>query len=266
MPRALPQTASKGVTTIRSKFVWYDLMTSDVKAAAAFYEKVVGWKIADSGMPGMDYWIITMNSDQVGGMMPKPPTAQSMPPMWNGYIASADVDADSKKAAKLGGMICQDPMDIPGVGRFSVIADPAGATFLLFKGNGEAPKDFEMGTPGHIAWRELTHKGLDKVWPFYEKMFGWKKTEAYEMGPDYTYQTFGTGDGMTGGMGPQMPGGPPPSWTYYFAVPKLEAALDVVKANGGKVHNGPMEVPGNAWIANCEDPQGAMFSLLSDKK
>ncbi|MFN0193753.1 MAG: VOC family protein [Aestuariivirga sp.] len=250
-----------------SKFVWYDLMTPDVKSAAAFYEKVVGWKVADSGMPGMDYWIITMNGDQVGGMMPPPPTAKGRPPMWNGYIASKDVDADSKKAKKLGGMICQDPMDIPGVGRFSVIADPAGATFLLFKDtSGQEQKEMPMGTAGHIAWRELTHDGLDKVWPFYEKMFGWTKTEAYEMGPDYTYQTFSAGDGMIGGMGPMMPDGPPCAWSYYFAVPALDAALEIAKANGGKVVNGPMEVPGNTWIANCIDPQGALFSLFADKR
>jgi hypothetical protein len=251
-----------------SKFVWYDLMTPDVKSAAAFYEKVIGWKVADSGMPGMDYWIITINGDQVGGMMPPPPMAKNDPPVWNGYIHSDDVDADSKKAAKLGGKIFQEPMDIPGVGRFSVIADPAGATFLLFKGNGEAPKEFEMGTPGHIAWRELTHDGFDKVWPFYEKMFGWTKSEAYELGPDYTYQTFGAGgDGMTGGMGPKMPGtDTPPSWEYYFAVSMLDAALNVAKANGGKVLHGPMEVPGGVWVVNCQDPHGARFSLLSGQR
>ena len=36
------------------KFVWYDLATSDMKAASEFYGKVIGWDIADSGMPGMD--------------------------------------------------------------------------------------------------------------------------------------------------------------------------------------------------------------------
>jgi predicted enzyme related to lactoylglutathione lyase len=30
--------------------------------------------------------------------------------------------------------------------------------------------------------------------------------------------------------------------------------------------NGPMEVPGESWIVNCQDPQGAFFSLLSQKK
>ncbi|NJM30669.1 MAG: hypothetical protein HC855_11690 [Rhizobiales bacterium] len=49
-------------------------------------------------------------------------------------------------------------------------------------------------------------------------------------------------------------------------MPKLDAALDVAKANGGKVLHGPMEVPGGVWVVNCQDPQGARFSLLSDKR
>ena len=37
-----------------SRFVWYELMTSDPAAARAFYTQVVGWQATDSGMPGMD--------------------------------------------------------------------------------------------------------------------------------------------------------------------------------------------------------------------
>ena len=33
------------------KFVWYDVMTSDPKAAESFYSNVIGWTAKDSGMP-----------------------------------------------------------------------------------------------------------------------------------------------------------------------------------------------------------------------
>ena len=119
-----------------SKFVWYDLMTPDMAASSKFYSHVVGWSVADSGMPGMDYAIITQGSTQIGGMMPPPPNAKDMPPLWNGYIYADDVDVAAAKAVTLGGSIFQAPMDIPDVGRFAVIADPTGATFLLFKNQG----------------------------------------------------------------------------------------------------------------------------------
>ena len=53
----------------------------------------------------------------------------------------------------------------------------------------------------------------------------------------------------------------PPNWGIYFLVPEINAAVERVKANGGKILNGPMEVPGGDWIVNAMDPQGAAFSL-----
>ena len=35
---------------------------------------------------------------------------------------------------------------------------------------------------------------------------------------------------------------------------------------GGTIVNGPMKVPGERWVAQCLDPQGAMFALLSGKR
>ena len=41
------------------KFVWYELMTTDTKAAEAFYSDVIGWDAQDAGMPGMSYTILS---------------------------------------------------------------------------------------------------------------------------------------------------------------------------------------------------------------
>jgi predicted enzyme related to lactoylglutathione lyase len=53
----------------------------------------------------------------------------------------------------------------------------------------------------------------------------------------------------------------PPNWTIYFRVPDVNGAAARIKANGGQVLNGPMEVPGGDWVLNAMDPQGAAFSL-----
>ncbi len=88
------------MTNKPSPFIWYDLMTPDVKAAEDFYSKVVGWKIADSGMPGMSYSILNAGDTGVGGMMGTVPGGP--PPMWTGYIYSADVDGDSQARQEAG--------------------------------------------------------------------------------------------------------------------------------------------------------------------
>ena len=69
----------------QGSFVWYDLMTTDPKAAEAFYKTVVGWDMADSGMPDRSYTILSMGKDQVGGLMPIPKEARERG-------APADVD------------------------------------------------------------------------------------------------------------------------------------------------------------------------------
>jgi predicted enzyme related to lactoylglutathione lyase len=57
----------------------------------------------------------------------------------------------------------------------------------------------------------------------------------------------------------------PPYWAIYFRVPDINAAAERVKANGGTILNGPMEVPGGDWILTGMDPQGASFSLHAKK-
>ncbi len=251
-----------------SKFVWYDLMTPDMAASSKFYSHVVGWTIADSGMPGMDYAIITQGNTEVGGMMPPPPNAEGMPPLWNGYIYAEDVDAAAAKATTLGGTILQAPQDIPDVGRFAVIADPTRATFLLFKNQGgENPAPVAEGTLGHIGWRELMSSNWEQAWDFYSGMFGWTKDMAMDMGPAGTYQMFKSGDDLVGGMMTKPADYPRPShWNYYFNVDSAEAAASRAKTQGASITSGPMEVPGGSWALNGIDPQGAAFSLLSTNK
>lgn len=249
-----------------SKFIWYDLMTPDLAASRDFYAHVIGWTIRDSGMPGATYWLLSANGIDVGGMMS--PFETNMPPVWTGYIHSNDVDRDAARAVELGGKIYRPPQDIPGVARFAVLADPSGAGFIIFKPiSTEQPKAVPDGTPGHTGWRELMSGNWQTAFAFYEALFGWKKTEAMDMGPMGTYQLFETGPGQTGGMMTKPPQDPsPPHWNYYFNVDSLSAAVIRAKDKGARVVMEPMEVPGGGWACQCIDPLGAAFSMFSNTK
>jgi hypothetical protein len=54
-------------------------------------------------------------------------------------------------------------------------------------------------------------------------------------------------------------------WLYYFNVGDIDVAIKRVKAGGGAILYGPIEVPGNRWIARCTDPQGAIFALMGKR-
>jgi uncharacterized protein len=252
-----------------NKFVWYDVMTTDVKGAEKFYCAVMGWKTVDSGMPGAAYSLISNGDVQVGGIMPVPEENKGMPPMWMGYIGVSDVDEYAKKVTKAGGKIWKEPQDIPGVGRFAVAADPHGAGFILFKGNSDAmPAPVPLMAKGHIGWVELHAGNLDEAWAFYSGLFGWQKGFAHDMGPEWgPYQTFGETSEPpgVGGMMKKMNASPMPHWTYYFSIGDIDAGAQRVKDNGGTVVMEPHEVPGGTWIAPCIDPQGAHFALIGNR-
>ncbi|MBV8185207.1 MAG: VOC family protein [Hyphomicrobiales bacterium] len=254
------------MSSARGKFVWYELMTTDPKAAENFYSAVIGWDAKDAGMPGMSYTIVSAENVPVGGLMQVPQEAAQMGarPSWGGYIAADDVDQFAEKVKEAGGKVHRAPADIPNVGRFAVVADPQGAVFMLFKGtNGAEPPQAPPHATGHAGWRELHAGEWRGAFDFYAKLFGWTKGEAIDMGPGGTYQLFAIGEAPAGGMLTKQPAEPHPYWMYYFNVKGINAAAQRVKDNKGEVSNGPHQVPGGSWIIHCRDPQGAMFALVS---
>jgi len=252
-----------------SRFVWYELMTTDMEAAKRFYTKIVGWGTQDMSQPGMTYTIFNAGDAPAAGLMNLPDDAKKMgaPPSWIGYVGVDDVDASAKKAERLGGRVHVQPRDIPNIGRFAVIADPQGATISLFKGtNPEPPKPPAPGTPGRAGWHELLAIDWEKAFAFYGEMFGWQKADAIDMGAMGKYQMFSAGGQPIGGMFNKPATVPAPFWTYYFNVEAIEPAAERIKASGGKITNGPMEVPGGQWIVQGTDAQGAMFALVGKRK
>jgi predicted enzyme related to lactoylglutathione lyase len=250
------------------KFVWYELMTTDPKSAESFYRGVIGWGGKDAGMPDMSYTLLTAGDIPVAGLMEMPQrvAASGAPPFWTGYVYVHDVDASAAQAKKDGGAIHHAPDDIPGVGRFAVIADPQGAAIALFKTSTAAGPSPAPGTPGHAGWRELYAGDREAAFAFYSKLFGWTKAAHHDMGPMGLYQLFAAGSETIGGMMNKPPQVPAPCWLYYFNVEGIDAAIGRVQAGGGQILNGPMEVPGGSWIAQCADPQGAIFCLVAPRR
>jgi uncharacterized protein len=252
-------------STPRGRFVWHDLMTKDAAAAIEFYKKVAGWG-TQKWEGSQPYTMWTVDNAPIGGVMAMR-AGDSNRPHWLGYVSSPDVDATVADAIGRGAKTHVPPTDIPNVGRFAVLADPQGAAFAVYtarEGSGGT-----VGPPkrGEMSWHELATTDPVAVFDFYQPLFGWEKTSAMDMGPDGTYQMFGFDGVPFGGVYKKpaaMPG--PPAWAHYIMVDDVARVADVVKGNGGQVMNGPMEVPGGDMIANCMDPQGAVFAIHAAAK
>jgi len=229
---------------------------------------VIGWDAKDSGMADRSYTLLSAGSTMVGGLMPIPEDARraGVKPAWMGYIEVDDVDASAERIKKAGGAIHRGPEDIPGVGRFAVAGDPYGAGFMLFAASSDQQAvPAPPGAPGHVGWHELYAGDREGAFAFYSDLFGWTKAQAVES-PAGLYQTFATGGAPIGGMMTKPPQVPKSGWLFYFNVDAIDAAMGRAQAGGGEVLHGPMQGPGGSWIAQCRDPQGAMFAMVAPKK
>ena len=250
---------------IRGRFVWHELMTTDTDAAAAFYSKVVPWKTQDSGMPAYTLWM--SGKTQVGGLTGLPADGAEAPPHWIIYIATPDVDGTVAQAERLGGKVLKGTTDIPNMGRYAVLADPQGATFAVYTPPGPAPDGTALaGGPGEFTWHELATTDYAAALSFYVELFGWEKGPPHDMGAMGVYQIISQNGAQVGGIYNLHVPSMPPHWLSYVRVPDCAKATAAAKAAGGRVMNGPMEVPDGSWITQMMDPQGGAFAVVEAPK
>lgn len=240
-------------------FVWYDLMTSDVPGATAFYGDVVGWTTRAFEASGGAYAIWTAGQAPVGGVT----ALRDGTSHWMGHVVVADVDKAAPKAASLGATIRVPPQDIPTVGRFSVVADLCGgAEVSLFTPSAPLMPPAADGTHGHVCWRELMVTDPAGALRFYGELLGWQQLDALDMGDMGTYVIYGRDGQAMGGIMTKPDGYPrPPHFFYYVQVDDLDGAVARTTRAGGQIMNGPMEIPGGNRIVQAIDPQGATFAL-----
>ena len=112
-------------------FCHVELNTTDVKKAKDFYGKLFDWKLDDMESPGGGYTMIGVGEGTGGGMMKNP--IPGAPSFWLAYVLVDDIEASTKKAKSLGATVMKDVTEVGGFGWFSVIADPTGAHFALWK-------------------------------------------------------------------------------------------------------------------------------------
>jgi|ERR1700733_5269740 predicted enzyme related to lactoylglutathione lyase len=96
---------------------------------------------------------------------------------------------------------------------------------------------------------------LESGFEFYNKLFGWTKVSDMDMGPMGIYRIFDEDDHKQMGDGGMM--------TRALHVDSINAAVERVKSRGGKIISCPMQVPRGGCIIHGQDPQSAMFSLIS---
>jgi predicted enzyme related to lactoylglutathione lyase len=254
------------------RLVWYELLTTDPKAAVAFYTEVVGWKTQPFDQDP-DYTMWVGSQGPLGGVarLPEPAKAMGAPPYWQVNVIVPNVNESIEKVQALGGKVYHVET-VPNVGKLAVIADPQGAVLALFTPQGDMPVR-DIAKDGEFSWHELYTTDYKAAFEFYREIAGWEKLGEFDMGPMGVYLLWGREGKQLGGMmtmPPSMkaPDGRaiPPNWMYYVTAADLDGTLARATAKGAKVLNGPMEVPGGQRIVQLMDPQGAAFALVTPPK
>jgi predicted enzyme related to lactoylglutathione lyase len=151
-----------------------------------------------------------------------------------------------------------------------MVADCCGAAFYIMTPNpsdenGKSTSFSALPRLGSCGWNELYCGDLESAEKFYTQLFGWTLPDAMDMGPMGKYQFFAHDDVTQGAMMKKPDAMPVSVWGHYFWVESIAAAKARIEAAGGQVVNGPMEVPGDDWVLQGIDPQGALFSLVGGK-
>lgn len=113
---------------------WNECFTDDIRAAATFYDEVLGvsHSSADTGGPE-PYTTLVVDGQGVAGFFFKDPEAHGrMPNMWLVYFASADIKDTVERITGAGGKVLNGPFDTP-FGQVIVAQDPQGAVFQVIQ-------------------------------------------------------------------------------------------------------------------------------------
>jgi uncharacterized protein len=248
----------------RGLFVWHEVGATDLKAGEDFYGQIAGWK-SESWSQNPTYKLFVARREARAGLylINEVPNTLTPPPHWLSYIGTPDVDATVRQAVELGGKVIVPAYNVPSVGRMAHLQDPQGALFAV---SSQRVK-FKEPQLGDFSWHELLTSNWQTAFDFYSKLFGWEKMDAMDMGPQGTYQIFGSGGRQLGGM--FNPGGLPaggPLWIPYIMVADARRTAEHAKQFGATIVQGPMEVPGGDWVFTGIDRQGAMFAAHSKKR
>src|SRR6266542_2061816 len=167
-------TTASAPVQILGRLVWTELMTTDTKAAEAFYDKVVGWTSEPFGNSPTPYTQFKRSGGAgVGGLMERP-QGMNTPPFWSMYIAVPNLEDAVAQIKRLGGSELSPVTAVPTVGRMQMLKDPQGAAFYIIQPeprDNPPDRDPELG---ETSWIELMTTDAPAAMTFYQQVFGWQ--------------------------------------------------------------------------------------------
>ncbi|MCU1558992.1 MAG: putative hydroxylase [Microbacteriaceae bacterium] len=240
--------------------IWIELSSTDPVESARFYGSLLGTTVSEPNPDFGGYRNLLHGETLIAGLM----DAQGgMPSSWVVYLLTHDIDETITLAEQHGGGALVSPMDVMGLGKMAFAQDPSGAYVGLWQPETQSGIGIE-DEPGTPTWYELhTTSAFPATVAFYEKVFGWTTSSMGDT-DEFRMVTFGEGPDAQAGIydaSVTSTAGTPSAWQVYFAVDDVDHAVEVVRAEGGTVLDGP-EDTSYGRISHAIDSTGAAFTLV----
>lgn len=239
------------------KFVWFDLLSTDMTACENFYEALFGWNFQRTNDSNARVKTIFHQSTPIGNMIGR----ESSPgdSQWLSYMSSEDVDATLHLADANGGSTYREARDMPNRGRTGLALDPQGAAFAVLTSPSGDPIDVGF-RPDMWMGAELWTTNVKGAAKFYQEIAGYD-IEHVEVHEKVEYWMLKKNGKPRAGIVSIPWKGMKPEWVPYIAVASVTAVVEKVEALGGTILIAPDMSVKEGRLAMISDPSGAVFGI-----
>lgn len=245
------------------RWVWGDLVTADVAAAADFYSAVFGWTFETYG--GADdndtYTLALADGLPIGGMVydQRAKKGSTLAARWIGLISVTDLKAATAAVTQGGGKVVYQPVMLGERGETAVYQDPEGVVFGVVNSRNGDPLDY-AGDLNEWYWVDLWTADVEKAAQFYRAVVGYETVPIAADGPRSGLRLV-SGGFARGGIMQKRSKETSSTWLPYIRVADVNASVDKARAAGGKVLLQPVAMS-LATVAIVADPTGAPVGIV----
>jgi predicted enzyme related to lactoylglutathione lyase len=258
LDRPGPVTGGPTKNSFPGKVIWVDLVTTDIKKAAAFYQNVFGWNMR-YGRDGSFYRasyqgspLATLSHYEEG----ETPDGEAR---WLITISVTDVDAAAAAAENNGGEVLEGPAELPDRGRYALISDAQGALLMLLETSTGDPDD-DSPVDNSWLWAELWSDDLKNSASFYQSVVGYKSKSVKDASGDEVL-LLGNDKIARASVVKKPWKEVEPNWLPYLQVADVTATAKQVLEHGGEVVVAPMLDSDGSRVAIVADPTGGVFAI-----
>ncbi len=242
------------------KFVWFDLLTNDAKAAEAYYAGLFGWTFEVLKDHQPPYKVIREKGQPIGGVVDMTLRKTDLPEStWLGYVSVPDVDAAAAAFKEKGGKVLKEPFDVAGLARAAVVTDPQKALLGLIRITRGDPPDAPPAA-GRFFWIEHMAKDARSAMGFYRAVLGYDLMPI-DAGVEFTYFALARGGKNRAGIYTTPWEELNSNWLPYVLVADAGAAAEKARSLGGRVVLAPRADIRDGSLAIVVDPTGAALAL-----